>query len=349
MIVIGTSAGGVEALRSLCRGLPADLPAAVFMVLHIAPEGGSILPELLSRAGPLPAVHPPADGEGVRFERGRIYVAPPDRHMVIEGDRVRAVMSAKENRHRPAADPLFRSAARHHGPHVVGVVLTGALDDGAAGLAAIKRQGGLAVVQDPEDALFPSMPRTAMQHVAVDHSVSLAEMPALLARLASDDLEHAPLGVPEALEVETRITTMNRPEPEDVARIGRPSMFTCPECHGTLFEIDDDKLLRFRCHVGHAYTAEALAADQSEALEATLWAAVRAFEERAELADRMAARGRHDGRPDRAQIFSDRAALARRRAGQVRAALTPARENEPEPGSRVLAGRGQAGEAGGDR
>ena len=341
VIVVGASAGGVDALRTLAGGLPAGLPAAVFVVLHVSPEGGSVLPEILSRSGQLPAGHPPEGDEGARFQPGRIYVAPPDRHMVLEGDRVRAVMSAKENRHRPAVDPLFRSAARHHGSRVIGVILTGALDDGAAGLAAVKGQGGVAVVQDPEEAQFPSMPQSAMNRTAVDHCVPLAELPELLARLVGEGVEHAPRPVPEALAVETRITTMERPEPEDVARLGRPSMFTCPECHGALFEIDDDRTLRFRCHVGHALTAEALAAEQSHALEATLWAAVRAFEERAELADRMAARAALYA--DRAALYADRAALARRQAAQVRALLTPARDASPERPAREAAGVRRSG------
>ena len=196
VIVVGASAGGVEALRSLVSGLPAGLPAAVFIVLHIPPEAGSVLPELLSRAGPLPAIHAPEGEAGLRFERGHIYVAPPDRHMLIDGDRVRTVGTAKEKRARPAVDPLFRSAARHHGRYVIGVILTGALDDGTAGLAEVKSQGGWAVVQDPEDARFPSMPGSAMRHVAVDHCVPLAAIPDLLARLVGEDIGQPPARVP---------------------------------------------------------------------------------------------------------------------------------------------------------
>jgi two-component system chemotaxis response regulator CheB len=184
IIVIGASAGGVEALRTLVRGLPRDLPAAVFIVLHVPPEGTSVLPALLSKVGPLAARHPPSEG-GAPIERGGIYVAPPDRHMVLEKDRVRVVLSSPEHHHRPAVDPLFRSAARHHGPHVIGVVLTGALDDGTAGLAVVKSEGGVTVVQDPDEALFASMPRSALQHVEVDHCVPVAEIPGLLARLAA--------------------------------------------------------------------------------------------------------------------------------------------------------------------
>ena len=189
VIVIGASAGGVEALRSLAGGLPPDLPAAVFMVMHLSPTAPSTLPDLIARAGPLPAAHPPEDEAGTRFERRCIYVAPPGRHMVIEGDRVQAVRSATGDHYRPGVDVLFRSAARHQRRHVIGVILTGALDDGAEGLAAVKHRGGLAVVQDPADAQFASMPQSAMHRAAVDHCVPLAEIPGLLARLVARDLE----------------------------------------------------------------------------------------------------------------------------------------------------------------
>ena len=320
VIVIGASAGGVEALRSIVRDLPADLPAAIFVVLHVSPHGESVLPELLARAGPLPAAHPP-EGDGERFRTGRIYVAPPDHHMVLDDSMVKVVRSAKENRHRPAVDPLFRSAARFHGPRVIGVVLTGALDDGTAGLAAIARQGGVSVVQDPNDALFPSMPRNALRYVDVDHVAPVAEIPALLARLVGEEAPASATPPPETLIVESRMAIMSRPEPEDVQKLGRTSMFTCPECNGALWEIEDDRLLRFRCHVGHALTAESLEADQAEALEATLWAAVRAFEERAQLSDRMAARADEHARPEQVALFVERAAVARRQAAHVRQIL----------------------------
>ena len=182
IIVVGASAGGVEALGELVSLLPADLPAAVFIVLHIPAYGTSVLPGILSRRGPLPAVHP-ADGEAIR--QGRIYVAPPDHHLLLEKDgTVRLTRGPHENGHRPAVDTLFRSAARAYGPRVIGVVLTGTLDDGTAGLQVVKRRGGLAVVQDPEEALFASMPRAAIEAVAVDHVAALAEIGSTLARLA---------------------------------------------------------------------------------------------------------------------------------------------------------------------
>jgi two-component system, chemotaxis family, protein-glutamate methylesterase/glutaminase len=346
LVVVGASAGGVEALRELVRGLPPDFDATIFAVLHIAPGTPSILPEILTRAGALNARHPEPSGTDGSFQPRTIYVAPPDRHMIIEGDRVLAVVSGKENRHRPAIDPLFRSAARFHGPRVIGVILTGALDDGTVGLAAVKRMGGLAVVQDPGDALFPSMPRSAMSHVAVDHCVPLAEIPGLLTRLIREELSEPAVAVPDELDVETKLATGGS-EPSDVDKLGTHSMFTCPECKGALWELNDKRVLRFRCHVGHALTAESLAADQSEALEATLWAAVRAFEERAALGERMAARAKVHRHAQAAKTFTDRASLAHRQADQVRQLLAAAREAAAEKATSGSDGPETAASSGG--
>ena len=206
IIVIGASAGGVEALRELAHGLPSNLPAAVFIVLHIPPGGPSRLPSILNQSGPRRARHAI---NGAAIERGQLYVAPPDHHLLVERERVRVVRGPKENRARPAADPLFRSAAHAYGTRVVGVVLSGSLDDGTAGLAAIKRRGGLTVAQDPEDALYPGMPRCARENVALDHCLPVAGIAPLLGRLASvqakDDSVYP---VPEILKVETKIARL---------------------------------------------------------------------------------------------------------------------------------------------
>ena len=177
IVVIGGSAGGVEALRRICEGLPADFPAAVFVVIHISPNSRSIMPDLLSRAGRLPARHP-TDEEPIH--RGTIYVAPPDMHMLLRPGYVMLRRGPQENRTRPAIDPLFRSAAVAYGSRVIGVVLSGLLDDGCAGLLAIKSCGGISVVQEPNDAMWPEMPRNALAHDRVDHCVPAAELPALL-------------------------------------------------------------------------------------------------------------------------------------------------------------------------
>jgi two-component system, chemotaxis family, protein-glutamate methylesterase/glutaminase len=184
IIVIGASAGGVEALSTLVRALPAGLPAAVFVVLHIPAQSPSLLPSILSRAGQLPAIQPT---DGMAISPGCIYVAPPDHHMLLERGYIRIVRGPRENRHRPAIDPLFRSAARSYGARVTGVILTGTLDDGTAGLLAVKQRGGIAIVQDPKEALYTSMPRSALDHVAVDYCASLGEIATRLVELA-----HAP-------------------------------------------------------------------------------------------------------------------------------------------------------------
>src|SRR5437588_11068380 len=187
IIVVGASAGGVEALVTLARSLQRNLQAAVFVVLHIPAQSPSLLPEILGRAGPLKAVQATDD---MQIEQGHIYVAPPDHHMLMELGKVRVVRGPKENRHRPAVDPLFRSAALAYGPRVIGVILTGALDDGTAGLLAVKRRGGIAVVQDPSEAMYPSMPSSALAHVEVDHVLSLADIGPLLGRLASQEAKN---------------------------------------------------------------------------------------------------------------------------------------------------------------
>lgn len=248
IIVIGASAGGVEALMSVVRGLPRDLPAALFVVLHVPPDGESVLPKILSHAGPLPAVHP-QDGDAI--EHGHIYVAPPDYHLLVERGRVRVIRGPRENRYRPAVDPLFRSAARAYGPRVVGVILSGMLDDGAAGLAAIHARGGIGVAQDPDDALFPGMPTSAMRHDHPTHIVPATEIGPLLTRLAHEptrEVEKA--AVSEALEKETAIAALDMGAIGDPDKPGKPSVFGCPECGGVLWEMDEGPLPRYRCRVG---------------------------------------------------------------------------------------------------
>src|SRR5579859_862936 len=286
IIVIGASTGGVEALRQVVRDLPRDLPAAVLVTLHIPPQGSSHLPQILSRAGVLPAEHP-SDGE--RIEAGRIYVAPPDLHLMVEPGYIHLSRGPRENRSRPAVDPLFRSAARAYGPHVIGVVLTGALDDGTAGLYAIKRRGGIAIVQDPEEALIASMPASALEYVKVDYCVSLAEMPALLARLASEPVEQEEAyPVPRDMDIESRLAASDKGMLESTERPGTLSALTCPECKGPLWELRDGELIRFRCRQGHAFTAESMIAEEAEAVEDALWTALNILEENTQMLQRLA-------------------------------------------------------------
>jgi len=272
IIVIGASAGGIEALREVVGSLPSDLPAALFVALHISPHKPSMLPAILTRAGKLPANHP-VDREEIK--RGRIYVAPPDHHLIIEDGHVAARRGPRESRHRPSADTLFRSAADAYGQRVVGVVLTGALDDGTAGLRAIKERGGLAVVQDPSDADHAGMPLSAMTGVKVDHCVPLKSLAPLLESLARDPIAAS--------------TGPSLPEVVTMSGNGRNTEFgfTCPECHSSLQESYLGNLLQFSCRAGHTFTGEGLLAGQSEALERSLWSSLIATEERAQLISRL--------------------------------------------------------------
>ncbi len=285
MIAIGASAGGVEALIATLRTLPGDLPAALFVVLHLPAQSPSLLPDILNRACRLTVLHPK---DGAKVAYGHVYVASPDHHLLVEHDTIRVTRGPKENRHRPAIDPLFRSLAYSYGPRAVGVVLTGALDDGTSGLLAIKQRGGVAVVQDPAEALYRSMPQSALAHVAVDYCLSLAEIGPLLTRLAYEPMQtEQPSPPTEELQREIRITAMETNPLNKHDQTGKPSAYSCPECGGVLWEIQDGKLLRFRCRTGHAFSPESVLAEQSEQLERALWAALKTLEEKVSLMRRL--------------------------------------------------------------
>jgi two-component system chemotaxis response regulator CheB len=300
IIVIGASAGGVEALRMLVRRLPPDLAAPVAVVLHVGAQ--SILPELLESAGSLPAHHA-ENGEALR--RGTITVAPPGRHLLVHDGHLMLRRGPRENLARPAIDPLFRSAACSFGGGTIGVVLTGALNDGTAGLAAIKRCGGTAIVQDPAEADFPEMPLSALRHVAVDLCLPLAGIADELVRRAAEPPAPTP-EIPMDVRLEAAIAAQEHATMSDEDKLGTPSPFTCPECQGPLWEIGDSAMLRFRCHVGHAFTADSMLEAQADEAEAILWRLLRARQQRAELARRMAER-ENDGRPALAAQFRARA------------------------------------------
>jgi two-component system chemotaxis response regulator CheB len=319
IIVVGASAGGVEALTTLVRGLPADLPAALFIVLHIPPQSTSVLPAILNRASPLLATHAK---DGAAIEHGRIYVAPPDYHLMLEHERVRVVRGPKENRHRPAVDPLFRTVAFTYGPRVVGVVLTGSLDDGTAGLMAVKRRGGVAIVQDPNEALYPSMPRSAMENVEIDYCLPLAKIAPTLVHLANEQAEEeGAYPVPNDMEMEARIARLDLATLEGEESVGQPSVFSCPECSGVLYEIHDGELIRFRCRVGHAFSVESVLAEQAEALEQALWAALNTLEESVSLSRRMAQYARDNGRDWLASRFEEKVQVTSQRAALIRQVL----------------------------
>jgi two-component system chemotaxis response regulator CheB len=309
VIVVGASAGGVEAISDLVSGLPADLPAAVFVVVHFPASGMSALPRILSRRGPLPAVHA---SDGVAIEPGTIYVAPPDNHLVIKRGLIRVTHGPRENSHRPAIDPLFRTAAQAYGPRVVAVVLTGMFDDGTAGLVAVKAHRGLAIVQDPAEALFTGMPRSAIDNVSVDHVVPLAEIAPLLARLARELAEGQ--GQAMSSEQPPDVAELDLAAIDEDLRDGKPSSYACPECHGVLWEVTEGGVLRFRCRVGHAYAAESLLAEQFTEMERSLWIAYRAHKESAALALRMADRARGRGDLLSAARFEMKARQAEQRA-----------------------------------
>lgn len=285
IIVIGSSAGGVDALCRLSASLPADLPATVFVAQHLSPSARSVLPQLLDRAGPLPALSP-VDGQ--EYEAGHIYVAPPDHHMLVRDGRVLVRRGPYENRTRPAVNALFRSAALSHGSSVVGVVLTGLLDDGTDGLIAIKAAGGTSIVQDPEDAEWPSMPKNAVKRDHVDRVVPLAEMGALLAQVARE-IAGPSIPLPEEYATEDLIAAQEFAvvEPE-IETPGRPSHISCPDCGGVLNQIVAEDEVRFRCQVGHAFTPLGLADAQNSELERALGIAVRTHRDRIKLFAQMA-------------------------------------------------------------
>ena len=325
IVAVGASAGGVEALSELAGLLPLGLPAAVLVVLHMPAYGHSVLPEILNRRGVLPAKHA-VDGEPVLT--GRIYVAPPDHHLLVQDGKIVLTRGPAENNHRPAIDTLFRSAARAYGPRAVGIVLTGTLDDGTSGLQAIKSRGGIALVQDPKEALFTGMPISAIENVAVDKIETIAGLAKTVTRLAGSGASGGQIKDEQAAQKGTPVT----PEPEDavleedvavaesdMSRLsdrteGQPSGFSCPDCHGVLWEIVEGEFVRYRCRVGHAYSPQSLLASQSANLEEALWTALRTLEESAAMAERLQSRAADRGHTHSAQQFGSQAQDARHRA-----------------------------------
>jgi two-component system chemotaxis response regulator CheB len=285
LVVVGASAGGIEALTTLAAAMPADFPGAVCVVLHTSAQSPGVLHGILDRAGPLPAR---AVSGGERPQPGHMYVAPPDQHLVIEPNRLRLTKGPRENRFRPAIDPLFRSAAQVYGPAAVGVVLTGNLDDGTAGLWAIKQLGGVAIVQDPADAAYPSMPQTALKHVRADHVVPLAEIGPLLGRVVATPLYEGGAVVSERINIEVSIAKAVNPREAGIEQLGEASTYACPDCHGVLLRVDEEGHKRFRCHTVYAYSAETLLAAINERVEDALWNAVRAIDEGARYAGHLA-------------------------------------------------------------
>jgi two-component system chemotaxis response regulator CheB len=289
IVVIGASAGGIQVLLRILQSLPETFDAAVLVAVHIGSRR-SLLPQILNRAGPL-AVDFGKHGEPI--QSGRVYVAPPDQHMLVADGHIELSGGARENHFRPAIDPLFRTAAAAYGDRLVGLVLSGALSDGTVGLAAIKARGGITIVQDPAEALVTGMPASAISAGGIDLVLSSQE---LIDRLPS--IVRARPVAPEPPR--ERMSTSEPPEhgvireslqaqAADIPHAGA-TLFTCPDCGGTLWQADEEGILRFQCHVGHGWNWEALLVQKSDQLEAALWAASRLFVERSILQRQIAAR-----------------------------------------------------------
>jgi two-component system chemotaxis response regulator CheB len=344
-IVIGASAGGLGALLTLVKALPPDFPAAMLVVVHLSPQSGSALPDILSRSGPLPASFAV---DGAPVQPGHIYVAPPDEHLLLGDDCLKLNHGPRENGVRPAVDVLFRSAARAAGPRAVGVVLSGSGDDGTEGLRVVKRAGGIAVVQDPSDALFPSMPTTAMEYTTPDYCVPAAELGPLLVRLAATPAAAAPSAPwpdgPPAPQRPGAGGSAPVAALQDGVAPSRPTIpqnlvpLTCPECGGPVSEIDDDGMTRYICLVGHGFSPSTLSVEKAREIEDALWSAVRLLDEQRELSEHLARRFRRMrcyASADRyEQMARDGAASARvlrgiLESGKLRIQATDAAEADP--------------------
>lgn len=341
IVVVGFSAGGIDPLLRLVGNLPADFPGAVFVVHHFPPRSVSALPSILKRATTI-GVAQAVDREPIL--PGRIYVARPDQHLLLEAGRVRLTHGPREQGHRPAIDPLFRSAAHAYGARVAGVILSGTLDDGTAGLMEIKAHGGVALVQQPEEASYPGMSLSAIRNVPVDYVASAQELAKILDRLARG---HEQSSAPSAdFDAHSFDPAVHRDTPDPAVagsaslrhpeELGGAATMVCPECGGVLFESERGEFLHFRCHVGHAYSEEALFASQSRALEGALWSAVRALEEKADLSRRLSERSGRRGLPRAAAQFEASAREAERGSALIRQSLLkgPVRETlgaPPEP------------------
>lgn len=316
IIVIGASAGGVEALSLLVSYLSPDLDAAVFVVLHVPAHSVSVLPRILSRRGGLPATHP---RHGEPIQTGHIYIAPPDFHLLMRDGLIQLARGPRENGHRPAIDPTFRCAALAYGSRVVGVILSGALSDGAAGLEAVKMRGGVAIAQDPDEALYSGMPRSAIEQVSVDHILSLADIAKELTRLTHEPaLPVETFSTPTENDMEHKLAAMpNEALPEE-KHPGHPSMYGCPDCGGVLWEIPEGDAMRFRCRVGHAWAADGLLSEQVDSMEEALWTALRALEESASLCKRLEARAEERGHERSAAQFGEQSKDALQHAAVLR-------------------------------
>lgn len=314
IIVIGGSAGATAALKSILGRLPTSLPAAVFVVLHVPSQGIGVLSTVVAAAGRLPVRQAE---NGMRIENGHVYLAAPDHHLLVHDGHIILGNGPRENMARPAIDPLFRSAALYYGPRVIGVVLSGLLSDGAAGLDAIKRCGGVALVQDPADAIADEMPRHALEATTVDLCMPSSRLGDVLSDLALAGPGMS-LPIPPEIRLEVEIAAGEMIDSATLERIANPAALTCPACGGVLSRLKTSSPLRFRCQVGHAYSAEALAREQEDTVDEALRVALRIIEERAELVHRMAEDGRRTGRVAVAKMYDQRSAEYRKYGDMIR-------------------------------
>lgn len=319
-IVIGASAGGLEPLREVVAQLPADLPAPVFVVMHLPANHKSYLPEILSQTGLLPALHP-EDNTSIRA--GSIYVAPPDHHLLVDNGSIAVKRGPKENGFRPSIDALFRSAAYTYGPGAIGVVLSGALHDGTSGLWSIKRLGGIAIVQEPDEARYPSMPRSALEYVDAEYKVRSNEIGPLLTRLTREQPTQKGMAGKDMeedirrLAIETQLVAgVNLPE-KTILEMGPLTQFTCPECKGSLVKITEGDLLRFRCHTGHGFSADALLEGLFETLDRLVWETTRGFQEASMLLEHLGRHMQENGGSTQADVFLAKARKLSQQASQL--------------------------------
>ncbi len=326
IIVIGASAGGVEALQSIVQAFPVDWPVSVFVVVHVASSSPGYLARILGHAGTLTAKHA-TDGEAI--QQSVIYVASPDHHLLVRRGHVHVKRGPRENGTRPAIDPLFRSAAAAYGPHVIGVLLTGMLDDGSAGLAEITRAGGLAVVQNPEEARFSTMPQNGLLAVPDAVILHLQDIPGFLVQRSRDTVPDIQ-PTPGLLDMETKMAGgAPVPELEELIK-AHSTPLTCPDCGGTLSEIHIGSQVQYRCHVGHTYAPETLDEEQALQLEKSLWNAVRLFEERATFRRRLANEHRQRGLSASAEVYEERARESEAEANAIRRMLTNGNHSRTE-------------------